>query len=86
MKISKLQHVRNSRGNGFPMSKHVITRGNPAKSKEKNANFSCISRGKLGTGTDLCSRRHACALCRIASTCGQFSIFGKSAGIGQKTS
>jgi len=35
MKIFEIANVRNPRGNGCPVIKHVITRVNPEKTREK---------------------------------------------------
>jgi len=55
MKIFEIANVRNPRGNGCPVIKHVMTRVNPEKTKKRGWYFSHLSSYELGQRADLCS-------------------------------
>jgi hypothetical protein len=57
MIYSETANVRNSRGNGVPVIKHVITRVTPEKTKKKRRDFFAVSSCKLVQRADLCSTR-----------------------------
>ena len=55
MKIFEIANVRNPRGNGCPVIKHVMTRVNYEKTKKRGGYFSHLSSYELGQRADLCS-------------------------------